>query len=104
VPVLELDRKHCVRQRLHDRAFHFDRISFRHSVLGPFLTRNAGPGGPTHERVAYQKQADYENTRQSVEPRSAGQASTGGVYPEIEIEVAMVRRPTTSCAADRWAS
>src|SRR5215212_10650688 len=57
VPVLELDRKHRVRQRLEDRAFHFDRISFRHSVLGPFLTRNAGPDGPTHERVAYQKRA-----------------------------------------------
>jgi hypothetical protein len=30
VPVLQLNSEHRVRQRFHDRAFHLDRISFRH--------------------------------------------------------------------------
>ena len=63
VAVLKLDGEHRVRERLDDRPFHFDRISLGHGVGVPFLTMSAGPGGPTHERVAYQNGPDRANRR-----------------------------------------
>src|SRR4029078_4393459 len=36
-------------------------LALPRAVLGPFLTRNAGPGGPTHESAGYQKRRLYRN-------------------------------------------
>ena len=40
-------RRPCLRPRSH--------LVSPRAVLGPFLTRNAGPPGPTHESAAYQR-------------------------------------------------
>jgi len=55
VAVIKLDGEHRVGERLDDRALDFDRISLGHAAVVPFLSTSAGPGGPTHERIAYQK-------------------------------------------------
>src|SRR5687768_10322571 len=56
VAVLQFDREHRVAERFDHRPFDFDRVLLGHRLTCvPFSRTVSAQGGPTHERVAYQK-------------------------------------------------
>src|SRR5687767_9993197 len=63
VAVLQFDREHRVGERFDHRPFDFDRVLLGHRLTCvPFSRTVSAQGGPTHERVAYQKSPSPANS------------------------------------------